>query len=357
MEFSIDKEKLDPVLIALQPFTEKKDHDQITAHILIKAQDNILIFYATDNEMGLKINVTDATIKKEGLSTINGKKFLDITKTLKTEKINIKKEENNLIISQNKSNFNLPTFIAEEFPKEPKYSEEQLINLSIKNLTQDFKKIIPIIDNTHQRVEITGALINGEKEQIEIVGTDTKRLGIITHENTQLETNFIIPKKAIAEIQKIDFDETKTKIYQNTTNLIITDTHFFYYTKLINGHYPEYKQIIPQNPNHKFTFPRDAFLNSIRLIGSISNEVQIEIKNKEIIFSSYETNIHEKAQTSMELETNISNHITIAFNIKSLLDFLSSIQTQDFEFYIQDSNSPAIFKSENFSTITMPIGS
>ncbi|RAX56835.1 DNA polymerase III subunit beta [Helicobacter monodelphidis] len=353
MQFSIKKEIIEPLINLLQPFLDKKDASQITAHILLEVQNGILTLHATDYEMGLKITQTSINIKEEGKITANGKKLVDIIRTLKNGDIHFKKDGENLQISQNKSRFKLPTFIAEEFPKIPDFSNFNYIDFPISDIFSAFKKALPIIDNSATRIEITGILINIQDNKIEFVATDTRRLGIISQDCHLNPTHFIIPKKTLTESLKIEF--TDAKIYHSQADFVIFDSSFTFYSKLINGQYPEYQKIIPKNLEFSFELPRDTFLDSIRLISSLSQNIKVIFNNNEITFCSLNSDAGETAETSIEFPTNLSEPLTIALNSKNLLDFLSHIQSPTFKFKINEPNTPFLLESQDFITIIIPI--
>lgn len=355
MECTISKETLEPILNVLQPFSDKKDSVQITSHILLSVDDKQLLCYATDFEMGLQLCSTDITTKQEGQITANAKKFLDIVRNLKSNiPINLKANDNVLTISQGKSHFKLPSFIAEEFPVFPNYENANTLDISFTDLSHDFKKISPTIDTNNQRVEITGMLFSFTKDKIDIVGTDTKRLGIITHPANATETSFIIPKQAVIELQKLDF-EPNTAVLQTPTILVLKDSKSQCFVRLINGSYPQYEKIIPTNFAYTISLPRDSFLESIRLIETLSNEVELTIKGNEVFFSSISGGPDEKAETSFEIGNTIDEPITIGINSKQVADFLGHIQTPEFLLKIKDPHSPFVVESENFSTVIIPL--
>ena len=114
MHLIIAKSTLENILIHAQPFLEKKDTSQITSHILFQTDANQLIAKATDHEIGLTIESDNLTIKEAGAITANGRKFLDIVKILKDSDVELKSSNTILHISQEHSNFKLPTFNAKD---------------------------------------------------------------------------------------------------------------------------------------------------------------------------------------------------------------------------------------------------
>ncbi|MGP1449749.1 MAG: DNA polymerase III subunit beta [Wolinella sp.] len=353
MKFEIHKSNLENILNNLQSFLDKKDASQITSHIFFKAENSELTLYATDHEIGLLAKTSSINIEQDGISTVNGKKILDIVRRLKDSEVTLQNKDEFLIIKQGRSSFKLPMFNASEFPQFPSFNELPKVEINSTYLIQSMKKIIPAIDTNNPKFELNGALLDIKEYSFNFVATDSRRLAIVKYENPSInKLALIIPKKAIIEIQKLFFEDVE--LYYDETYLIIKSKNYLFFTKLINGKYPDYERIIPKETNYNMTIPKDKFVDSIRLINSVSNDIKITFKTNEILFDSISEENNE-AQTQLEIETGIKDEIVIGVNSRYILDYLSQVDTSDFIIGIQERNIPFILKSENFSTIIMPI--
>jgi DNA polymerase-3 subunit beta len=353
MKIRVSKQVIESILINLQPFLEKKDASQITSHIYLKAQNGNCLIKATDSEIGLKINSNNIIIEEEGLFTVNGKKFLEIIRILKDDDIVLEVINDTLIIRQKRSKFKLPTFDAELFPEFPNIENKPEINLDSQKLIKSLKKISPAIDTNNPKFELNGALIHIKTEYTDLVGTDTKRLAIATIENnSDKEISIIVPKKAILEIQKLFID--KITIYYDKTNLIIKNENYYFYTRLINGKYPNYERIVPKSIKHSISLPKKSMIDSIKMITTISQEIKMNIMPNKIIFNSLSTE-NVEAKTELEINTGLEEDFELNFNSRYLLDFLSQIDGDEFVLDINESNLPFKVRNSNFITIIMPI--
>ncbi|CAA6802790.1 MAG: DNA polymerase III beta subunit (EC [uncultured Campylobacterales bacterium] len=354
MKFSIQKNVLENILINIQPYLEKKDFSQITSHILIEAKENSIFINATDHEIGLSYEIKNIEIIEDGKTTTNGKKLLDIIKTLNSKEINLEKINESLYIKQNNSKFKLPVFNHNEFPKFPILENKNEFKIDTYKLIKSIKKITPSIDINNPKFELNGALINIKENKINFVSTDTKRLSIVEIQNNseQEDISLIIPKKAINEIQKLIFDEI-TINYDNQI-LLIESNNFKFFTKLINGKFPEYQRIIPTNLKYKLELNKEKFLSAIKQISIISNEVKISFNKSNIKFESLnEDNI--EAKTNIEANLEIDDDIAIALNSRFLIDFLNSIENNNFTLGYNDNNLPFTLQSEELLSIVMPL--
>lgn len=353
MKVRTSKPLIESILINLQPFLEKKDASQITSHICLEAINNIVTIKATDGEIGLVVNQNTMIVEHEGIFTANGKKFLEIIRILKNEEIVLELFEDNLLIKQGKSKFKLPTFNAQNFPTFPQIENKPQINLDSINLIKGFKKIASAIDNNNPKFELNGALLDIKSNNAKLVGTDTRRLSVASLETQHNEDfSLIIPKKAILEIQKLFIDQIS--IHYNKTNLIIQNQNTYFFTRLINGRYPDYERIIPKETRIQLTLPKKEMLESIKMITTISQKIKIIFNEQSIIFNSL-TADNIEAKTELPLHTGLNEAFELNVNSKYLLDFIAQVEENEFQILLNESTLPFLLQDKTFITVIMPI--
>ncbi len=353
MKITVDKSVLENILLHLQPFLEKKDTSQITSHILLSTDGRTLFAKATDYEIGLEMKTNSVEVEEPGSVTANGKKLLDIIRILKDEKVELELERDTLHIRQKRSNFKLPTYKSSEFPSFPSTEGKPNIAINSQMLIESLKKITPAADTNNPKFELNGALIDIKSNQINFVSTDTRRLALVQIESqNDHELSIIVPKKAIIEIQKL-FSQN-IEIYYDNTHLIIKSEDALFYTKLINGKFPDYTRIIPKEAHRVITLPKNAIVTSIKQITTISNDLKLTFQKDAILFESLsDDNI--EAKTAVEIENGFDTPFVLAINSRYILDFLSQINTAEFTLEANESNQPFVLREENFKTIVMPI--
>jgi len=353
MKILVSKSLIESILINLQAFLEKKDASQITSHVYIEAINNTVTLKATDGEMGLTITSNNMIIEHEGTLTANGKKLLDIIRILKNDEIILETLENNLNIKQNKSKFKLPTFNPQNYPSFPLIENKPQITLDSINLIKSLKKISSAIDNNNPKFELNGALLDIKKNETKLVGTDTRRLSItsLLIQNEQ-EFSLIIPKKAILEIQKLFMDQIN--IYYDDTNLIIQNENHYFFTRLINGNYPDYARIIPNETKINITLPKKEMLESIKMITTISQEIKVTFNTESILFNSLTADSIE-AKTELQIHTGLNESFELNVNSRYLLDFIAQVEENEFQILLNESTLPFVLKDKEFITVIMPI--
>ena len=353
MKVSIKKSILENMLLNIQPYLEKKDLSQITSHVLLLSEDNLFTLKATDYEIGLSYHTPEIQMIVSGEATANGKKLLDIIKSLKDDEVILETINDYLFIKQNNSKFKLPMLNPSDFPPFPEIENKPKFNINSNTLVRAIKKIAPAIDSNNPKFELNGSLIDIKESIINLVATDTKRLAIMKiDQETEYNFSLIIPKKATSEIQKLFFDNIE--IFYDENTLIASSAHFTFFTKLINGKFPDYQRIIPKNKNFTIALNRESMVDAIKQIAIISPEIKITFKPEKIVFESLnDDNI--EAKTEIEFKTGLENDIYLAVNSRYILDFLSNIENSNFTLGFNDSGLPFTLESDNFMTIVMPI--
>jgi len=353
MKIAIAKSILENILLHAQPFLEKKDTSQITSHLFFEVNSNTLIIKATDYEVGLLSKTDQIHLEKTGSVTANGKKLLDIIRILKEGEIILENKNNILHIHQAHSNFKLPTYDAHEFPPFPNFQDKPKIEINSQILIESLKKITPATDSNNPKFELNGALIDIHDSHINFVSTDTRRLALVQIENSnETQLSIIVPKKAIVEIQKLFFDNIE--IYYDKTYLLIKSDQYTFFTKLINGKFPDYNRIVPKEIHNTLILPKAQIIDAIKQITTISNDMKVTFENNRIIFESLsDDNI--EAKTEMIFKTEFVTPFVLAINSRYILDFLGQINSSEFTIGLNKPNLPFLLSDGNFKTIVMPI--
>ncbi len=352
MKFSIAKNIIDNIVSAMQPFLNKKDSSSITSHMYLEVLNSNLILKATDLEMGCQANVTDIHDVIDGKATVHGSNFLNIIRRLKDDDIVLEVIDNNLTIKQKRSKFKLPMYNASEYPSFPSLDDLDTLNIDTMELINSIKKITPAIDNNNPKYELNGALIDIKSSNINFVATDTRRLAVESLPNiSNEEIQIIIPKKAIIEIQKLFLDQSTVKY--DKTNLVVQNNNYTFFTKLINGKFPDYQRIIPKSLKYNFSLSKTSFIEAIKLVTSIDPNIKITFDQNGILFESLDEDSESKTQIDSTI--NLEESFYIAVNSKYILDFLSSINNESINVGFNESNLPFYLEDGSFITIVMPI--
>lgn len=360
MKFTINKNTLETIINNFQPFLSKDKNNDIKSYILILAREDEIELRATDLEIGIKAKIKLENIEEQGETAIHGKMIMDSLKNLRDEKIIIEADEDHLEIKQNKTKIEIQTVVTDNFPQFPNNYEKSKINIDSISLINSLKKIFPVIDINNPRQECKNALINIKEYQFDFIATDTKRLELISFNNQSIDKlKIMIQKRAINELQKL-FNES-AEIYYHENYLIVENKQYTFFTNIPNGNFIDYEKVIPKEIKYKINIEKNKMIEAIKIINSISNQVKITFTKNKILLESMNGR-DSKANTEIELNMalnknlNLEEDVTIGINSRHIIDYINHIDTNSFEFGINENiNSACIFKSDNFTLVCMPI--
>ncbi len=353
------------------PIINQKAQILILHNFLIRAKNSRLEIVATDLDISI-IAYKDVEVLEEGEILINAKKFAEIVKNFEDEdEIEIISDENlkfELIIGNSK--FSLVGINSEEFPK-VQYPEDINYIISVKGLALNF-----IIDYTLFAVSkdigiLTGINFEIHKDFIRMVGTDSHKLGLadykdlidIKKQDEDFPLKFVVPNKVVKHLSDTIEDDWDINIAFKDNFLIFNYENILLSTRLLEGTYPNYEAVIPEDNQNSAIIERKTFMNIIKRSLSTSESGQYKIIFKfdsTLEVYSYDTELG--AESKQELSISYEGEpIEIAFNGNYLLDILKHIKTDDVEFKIGGSLSPTLIKplpqseSENVILLLMPL--
>ena len=354
MKLSINKNTLESAITLCSAYVEKKDLTAINSHFLLEANEDKLIIKATDYEIGLTYRIKKINIERQGFATVNAKNIIDMIKNLNNEDLILETIDNSLFIRQKNTKYKLSMFDYEDFPKFPNTEDKNKLNIDSSDLSKSLKKIFPAIDTQNPKYSLNGALIDIKNDKINFVGSDTKRLAIYTlKQNNNKELAISIPKKAIAEMQKLFYE--KIELFYDENILIAKNENFEFYTKLINDKFPDYEKVIPKNLGINLTLNTEEFINSIKIMSVVTKRIRVSFSKSKISFEGSGESGSSEAKTEIQRELNIQDDFSLNIQAEYFMDFLNSIETEEFELKINEPNLAFIISSQDLQTIIIPV--
>ncbi len=353
MKLNINKNTLESAIALCNAYADKKDNSAITSHLLFEASEDKLTIKASDYEFGLTYQIKKIKIDKEGFATVQAKSIVDMIKNLANEDITLETVENSLFIKQKSTKYKLAMFNHEDFPPFPSIEGKVRFDLESSDLSRSLKKILPVIDSNNPKPSLNGALIDIKADRINFVSTDTKRLAVYTlNQSGEKEFSISIPKKAIMELLKLFYE--KIEFFYEDSMLIAKSENFEFFTKLINDKFPDYEKVIPKTINQRFSFKTDDFLDCLKKISVVADRMKLHFNKNKLIFEGISLDNME-AKTELEMELNLQSEFSLNINVKHLIDFLNSIEAEEFEFEINEPNLAFIVRSGELQTVIMPV--
>ncbi|MDX9708114.1 MAG: DNA polymerase III subunit beta [Trichloromonas sp.] len=371
MEFSIEKETFFKGLSRVQGIVEKRNTIPILSNVLIESNSEGIFITATDLEVGMKA-FYPAHIIKPGKITISAKKLYEITKEFPDKEIVFKAKENSWIeIKCCKSIFNIVGLAADEFPYFPEPENDRFISISSDSIKEMIDKTYFSISTDETKYNLNGIFFkseesNGDNRTLSLIATDGHRLSmikkpIINHQIKELEKGVIFPKKGIYELKKItEEDQNEIQLGFMDNNAVIKKNKTFIIMRLVDGEFPDYKRVVPQNNDLVITINKDLFYHSLKRISILSNEkskgIKITIKENLLELSSSNPEFGE-AREELDIEYQ-GPEITIGYNARYIMDVLQNQHSDKIQIFIKDHLSPGLIKSfddDDYLAVIMPM--
>lgn len=343
----------------------------ILENVLISTEKNFLILTTTDLETAIKCWILAKT-EIEGSVALPAKFLSSYINSLEPEKICLKEEGNFLNIESENFQTKIKKTKTEDFPLFPSFDEKNSIQINTIPFVEGLKQIIETTSPSQTKPEISGVFLDFSPDTLKLVATDSFRLAektIFFEKKEKQKTAFIIPQKTVRELINI-FSEKKGKliIYFTKNQVVfeflvdeITQPRIQIFSRLIEGDYPNYQEIIPQKHSTQITVPRPTFLNQVKTAGLFCgkvNEVKLKIdpKQKTIEVFSQSPDLGEnKSSFSGEVK---GEAVEVSFNWRFLAEGLSNIKSQEVVFELSGEEGPAILKptdDQSYFYVIMPI--
>lgn len=367
MKLEIEKSDLLNLLSKTQNIVEKRNTMPILVNVLLEATGDVLKVFATDLEVSLTDQIV-ASVAEEGKVAVSAKSLFDIIKELPEGTISLIKKENNwLEVKQNKSIFNIVGIGAEEYPMFPAFSTKEFAQVESSVLKDMIEKTIYSVSTDETRYHLNGVYFENRAEDentYRMVSTDCHRLSLIdripTAGNISHQNGVIIPRKGLNEIRKLLDSSENLEMAIEGSQLIVRFDNTILMIRLIEGKYPNYSQLIPQNIKSVVTISREKMLQSLKRVSLLSNQkskgITLNFTQGSVEISS---NNPELGDAKEEIETNYSGDgIKIGFNAKYLMDVLSSMNEDTIDVSLNDQLSPALIQPSgdpNYRCVVMPM--
>ncbi len=374
MKLLVLQEKLKEGLKIVSRASFKSLSLPILNNILLRTEKNFLELAATDLEVGIKW-WSLAKIEKEGEIIVPTQVFSNFISFLPNKKVKLEVDKLTLNIECENYKTSLKGYSTEEFPIIPQISEAEIVIIDSEIFCQGLNQVVNITSPSTTRPEISGVYLIFKENSIKMVATDSFRLGektVILEKNTKLrqEYSLILPQKAVKEIINI-FGEKKEelKIYLTPNQILFekvipelpSHPEIHLVSRLIEGEYPNYQEIIPEKYKTQIILKKEEFLNQIKTASIFSgkiNEVKLKIdpKAQKITVFSQSPDLGEyNSFFSAKIK---GKAMEVAFNHRFLLDGLLNIKSSQITFELSGEDGPGVLKpvgDKSYLYIVMPI--
>ncbi|MCK4891173.1 MAG: DNA polymerase III subunit beta [Candidatus Pacebacteria bacterium] len=376
MKFTCTRENLNKALNIVGRIINKNSTLPILNNVLLKTEKGRLKLSSTNLEIGINYWI-GGKIEESGEITVPTKLFANFISNLPNNNIEIKSREDILNIKCGGYKTNIKGLDPKEYPLAPKLEMEPIFKIKSSDFKKALSQVLPAVSNSESRIEITGVFLNFSelnKNKITLVATDSYRLAEkdINLKKDNINKKFkdilgnvnsiIIPKDTIQELIRIlGENEEMLEIIISENQILFNFESASVISRLIEGKYPDYKQIIPDKFESQITINKNEIINSIKvasLFSNISNN-SIELKllnsSKNLEISSEISDLGNN-NTKIPAE-NINKNLNILYNHKFLLDGFNSLNGDKVFLQINNETLPTILTSaadKGFIYVIMP---
>ena len=366
MNLTVAKDQIINGLQAVQNIVGVRTTLPILSNVLIRAEGDRLEFTATDLDVTVACAV-EAKIKKGGATTVPVKKLFGIIRELNNPEIEIEVDDKNTCsVRSGASFYKINGLSAEEFPPLPKFKEDKKVVLPQEKIRGMLKKTSFAISTDESRYVLNGIFISLKEHKLTMVATDGRRLALVDEEvdvSEKSQGEFIVPAKAVSELGRLlsDKGDVEIRYTDNQASFTLKDEKGFsilIISKLIEGNYPNYRQVIPAETKERVALQREEFLHALKraeiMTSDKSNSVKLSFAKNNLAITANSPEVGE-ARESLAINYK-GKEMAIAFNPKYMIDPLNALSNDEVFLELIDELSPGVFKINGpFLYVVMPM--
>lgn len=377
MKFKIHRDHFSNGLQQVLNVVGSKATMPILSNVLIEAEGETISLTTTNLDLGICARIK-ATVEEEGSITLPVKRLATIVKELPNSDVKVDAAANNQVkLASGGSNFKIMGISREEFPALPEFSDDRSFTIEQGTLAGMIKSVSYGQSSDETRYMLNGVYFNfiepeeGSSGKLSLVATDGRRLAKIDHDmevGEGMSGSLILPAKTVSELVrlldkgetlKIAFNDRRVAFQIHTkddSDGFIGDIHLV--SKVVEGNYPNYQQVIPKETHQRIKVERELFLQSIHRAALVttdkSNQVKIQISNNLMELSASSPDFGESHE-SLAIDYS-GPDLQVAFNPQFLMDPLKALTKDEIFFELKDEVSPGVFKTlESFLCVIMPV--
>jgi DNA polymerase-3 subunit beta len=374
MELKIGVAELSRALGRSQGIVEKKSTMPILSHVLLEAKKGQLVVSATDLDLAVSSeHEKSCEVLKEGALAVSARHLYEIVRSLPEQQVTLKRAHNNYLeVRSGPSEFRIVGLPAEDFPALPRFEKVTFADVKPEELLELIERTFFAVSNDETRYNLNGVFFEPGPDLLRLVATDGHRLSLAeraVNGTFGLKRGVILPKKGLQELKKLlseavesgeEGGETKLGFVENSA--IFRRPGVILSMRLIEGLFPDYRQVIPKQGEKIVRIGRDRLLETLRRISLLSTDkahaVKLELAKGTLRVLSQNPDLGDaKEEVPVEYE---GEPLKIGFNARYLMDVLGVVRSADVQLELADDLSPGVLrggdeKDQGFTAVVMPM--
>jgi DNA polymerase III subunit beta len=371
MKFKINRDHFANGLAQVLNVVGSKATMPILSNVLIEAEKDQISLTTTNLDLGIRLKIK-AEVKETGSVTLPVKRLAGIVRELPNVDVSVDASPNHQVkLTSGGSNFRIMGIGKDEFPPLPEFGDEKSFTLEQAELTSMLKSVAYAQSSDETRYILNGVYFNFKDGKLTLVATDGRRLAHISKEmDVPSETAgaIILPAKTVGELLRLLDKGEKLNINFNDRRAafqIGTDKDgsglidsIYLYSKVVEGNYPNYQQVIPKETHQRIKLERELFLQCVHRAALVcsekANSVKIKLTSNLLEITAQSPDFGE-AHESMAIGYS-GPELQVAFNPQFVMDPLRALTKDEVFFEVKDEVSPGVFKTlESFICVIMPV--
>jgi DNA polymerase-3 subunit beta len=371
MKFKINRDHFANGLAQVLNVVGSKATMPILSNVLIEAEKDQISLTTTNLDLGIRCKIK-AEVKEKGSVTLPVKRLATIVRELPNVDVTFDASPNHQVkLTSGGSNFRIMGIAKDEFPPLPEFGDEKAYTLEQGELTAMLKSVAYAQSSDETRYILNGVYFNFKDGKLSLVATDGRRLALVSKDMDVPAASagaIILPAKTVSELTrlldkgeklKINFNERRAAFQiatdKDTSGLI---DHVYLYSKVVEGSYPNYNQVIPKETHQRIKLERELFLQCVHRAALVcsekSNSVKIKLSSNLLEITAQSPDFGE-AHESMAIGYS-GPDLQVAFNPVFVMDPLRALTKDEIFFELKDEVSPGVFKTlDSFICVIMPV--
>jgi DNA polymerase-3 subunit beta len=333
----------------------------VLAGIQLRAESGRLHLAATDMELSLRASL-DVGIEGEGEVVVPGRLLLDIVRSLPAEDVVIehRPDEAVVVVTSGTANYRLHTYSVEDFPRLPDTDTAQLYAVDCDALIETVSRVGRSASRDESRPVLTGILVRFEPGKLVMAATDSYRLAV---KETRVagalpELEAIIPARALQELTRIAAGSDEVQLGLQENHVVFGAEGTWLTTRRIDGQFPNYRQLLPEQFEYELTLPREELLEVVRrvsLMAQRNSPLRLRFADGELTVSAITQDVGEARESLPAAYT--ADAMEIGFNAEFLRDGLESVDAESIKLKLISPLRPAVLEGEadDYTYLIMPI--
>ncbi len=361
MKFRISKTKLLEVLQRVQNVVAPRSTLQILSNAMIQADGEQLKLITTDLDVSVRGSVA-AQVESEGATTLPVRRLVSIVRELSDEEIEIDVDEEDVAsLRSGGSFFKIIGLPMRDFPPVPRAEGESSFRIDQGTFREMLRKTFYAASQEESRRVLNGVLLAFKEGKLTMVATDGKRLALVEQEAEfppEMDVEIVLPIKAVNELLHILGEDGDLRIFSQKGQAIFEFNETMLSTKLIDGVYPNYRQVIPSGCDERVTIGREDLLNAMRRVSLVttekSNATKLTFHDNQLTILTQTPEIGEARET-LPIKYN-GPEISVIFNPEYVIDPLRNLSSDEIYVEMSSAHGPALIKCDiPFLYVLMPL--